>query len=40
MTLPTPELRTARLRLRRFTDTDAASLYALHSSAHVLRYRD
>lgn len=40
MTLPTPELHTARLRLRPFTDADAASLYALHSSAHVLRYWD
>lgn len=40
MTLPTPELRTARLRLRPFTDADAASLYALHSSANVLRYWD
>ncbi|WP_329253743.1 GNAT family protein [Streptomyces canus] len=40
MTLPTPELHTARLRLRPFTEADAASLYALHSSAHVLRYWD
>lgn len=38
MPLPTPELQTARLRLRPFTDADAAPLYALHSSAHVLRY--
>lgn len=40
MALPTPELHTARLRLRPFTDADAAPLYALHSSAHVLRYWD
>ncbi|MFI7345284.1 GNAT family N-acetyltransferase [Streptomyces sp. NPDC049936] len=40
MTLPTPELHTARLRLRPFTDADAASLYALHSSTHALRYWD
>ncbi|MFI0720719.1 GNAT family N-acetyltransferase [Streptomyces sp. NPDC021224] len=40
MTLPTPELRTARLRLRPFTDADAEPLYALHRSAHVLRYWD
>lgn len=40
MRLPTPELRTARLRLRPFADTDAAPLYALHSDAHVLRYWD
>ncbi|MFE2876494.1 GNAT family N-acetyltransferase [Streptomyces roseus] len=38
--LPTPELQTARLRLRPFTEADAAPLYALHSSAHVLRYWD
>ncbi|MGY1549060.1 GNAT family N-acetyltransferase [Streptomyces sp. MN6] len=40
MTLPTPELHTARLRLRPFTDADAAPLYALHSDSHVLRYWD
>ncbi|MBQ1090449.1 GNAT family N-acetyltransferase [Streptomyces sp. B93] len=40
MTLPTPVLHTARLRLRPFTDADAAPLFALHSSAHVLRYWD
>ena len=38
--LPTPTLPTARLRLRPFTDTDADALFALHSSAHVLRYWD
>ncbi|MFC9792900.1 GNAT family N-acetyltransferase [Streptomyces sp. NPDC127584] len=40
MTLPTPELHTDRLRLRPFTDADAAPLYALQSNAHVLRYWD
>lgn len=38
--LPTPSLQTARLRLRAFADTDADDLFALHSSAHVLRYWD
>jgi ribosomal-protein-alanine N-acetyltransferase len=38
--LPTPTLHTARLRLRPFTEADADALYALHSSAHVLRYWD
>jgi len=38
--LPTPTLRTARLRLRPFDDADANDLFALHSSAHVLRYWD
>jgi RimJ/RimL family protein N-acetyltransferase len=40
MSLPTPTLHTARLRLRPFNDTDANALFALHSSAHVLRYWD
>jgi ribosomal-protein-alanine N-acetyltransferase len=40
MVLPTPTLHTARLRLRPFTSTDADQLFALHSSAHVLRYWD
>jgi RimJ/RimL family protein N-acetyltransferase len=38
--LPTPTLHTARLRLRPFDDADANDLFALHSSAHVLRYWD
>lgn len=38
MTLPTPDLHTAHLRLRPFTNADATPLYALHSNAHVLRY--
>jgi [ribosomal protein S5]-alanine N-acetyltransferase len=40
MALPTPTLLTARLRLRPFTDADADPLFALHSSALVLRYWD
>ncbi len=40
MSLPTPTLRTARLRLRPFTSADADALFALHSSAYVLRYWD
>ena len=40
MSLPTPTLHTARLRLRPFNDADANALFALHSSAHVLRYWD
>jgi RimJ/RimL family protein N-acetyltransferase len=38
--LPTPTLRTERLRLRPFTRADADDLFALHSSASVLRYWD
>lgn len=38
--LPTPTLHTARLRLRPFDDSDAGDLFALHSSARVLRYWD
>src|SRR5580704_13887097 len=38
--LPSPTLHTARLRLRPFGDADADALFALHSSAHVLRYWD
>lgn len=40
MSLPTPTLHAAHLRLRPFTDTDAEALFALHSSAFVLRYWD
>jgi RimJ/RimL family protein N-acetyltransferase len=39
-TLRTPTLHTARLRLRPVGDADADDLFALHSSAHVLRYWD
>jgi RimJ/RimL family protein N-acetyltransferase len=40
MRLPTPTLRTARLRLRPFDDADASDLFAMHSNADVLRYWD
>ncbi|MFD8971172.1 MULTISPECIES: GNAT family N-acetyltransferase [unclassified Streptomyces] len=40
MTLATPSLHTARLRLRPFTAADADPLFALHSSTHVMRYWD
>ncbi|MFG3255748.1 GNAT family N-acetyltransferase [Streptomyces sp. NPDC048172] len=40
MTLPTPELHTAHLRLRPFADTDADALFALHSDTTVMRYWD
>jgi RimJ/RimL family protein N-acetyltransferase len=40
MSLPTPTIRTARLLLRPFTSADADALFALHSSAFVLRYWD
>lgn len=40
MSLPTPTLQTARLRLRPFDDADADDLYALQSDAQVLRYWD
>jgi RimJ/RimL family protein N-acetyltransferase len=40
MSLPTPTLDTARLRLRPFTEADEDALFALHSSAYVLRYWD
>jgi [ribosomal protein S5]-alanine N-acetyltransferase len=39
-TLPTPTVQTPRLRLRPFDDADADALFALHSSARVLRYWD
>jgi ribosomal-protein-alanine N-acetyltransferase len=40
MSVPTPTLHTARMRLRPFTSADADALYALHSNAYVLRYWD
>lgn len=40
MPLPTPTLRTARLRLRPFTPADTDAIYALQSNPHVLRYWD
>ena len=40
MSLPTPSLLTARLRLRPFDDADANALFDLHGSASVLRYWD
>src|SRR5690348_938485 len=40
MSLPTPTLHTARLLLRPVTAADAGALFAMHSSAHVLRYWD
>jgi ribosomal-protein-alanine N-acetyltransferase len=40
MSLPTPTLQTARLRLRPFGDADADAVFALHSNAEVLRYWD
>ncbi len=40
MSLPTPSLRTLRLRLRPFDGSDIDGLFALHSDSHVLRYWD
>ena len=40
MSLATPWLNTARLRLRPFTDADADRLFALHSNAVEMRYWD
>jgi RimJ/RimL family protein N-acetyltransferase len=40
MSLPTPTLRTARLRLRPFNDADTGALFVLHSNSYVLRYWD
>ncbi|UYM05120.1 GNAT family N-acetyltransferase [Solicola gregarius] len=40
MSLPTPTLPSARLRLRPFDDTDASDLFALQSNPYVLRYWD
>ena len=38
--LPTPTLRTARLRLRPFTAADTDAIFALQSNPRVLRYWD
>lgn len=38
--LPTPTLRTSRLRLRPVEDADADDLFALHTNRTVLRYWD
>ena len=40
MPLPTPTLRTARLLLRPFAESDAGAIYDLLSNARVLRYWD
>jgi RimJ/RimL family protein N-acetyltransferase len=40
MSLPTPTLNTARLRLRPFRRSDADAIFALHSNPIVLRYWD
>ncbi|HEV3268962.1 MAG TPA: GNAT family N-acetyltransferase [Acidimicrobiales bacterium] len=40
MSLTSPTLHTARLRLRTFNDADADDLFAMHSNAYVLRYWD
>jgi RimJ/RimL family protein N-acetyltransferase len=40
MALPAPTLHAPRLRLRPFAEADADALFAVHSSAHVLRYWD
>lgn len=40
MSLPTPTLRTVRLVLRPFAESDTDAIFALHSSPHVLRYWD
>lgn len=40
MSLTTPTLHTARLRLRPVSSGDAEAVFAIHSNAHVLRYWD
>src|SRR5260370_5491597 len=40
LSLAPPTVDTARPRLRPFDDADANDLFALHSSAYVLRYWD
>ena len=40
MALPTPTLKTARLRLRPFAEADTDAVFALQSNSRVLRYWD
>jgi RimJ/RimL family protein N-acetyltransferase len=40
MSLPTPTLETARLRLRPFSEADLDGIFALQSNSQVLRYWD
>jgi len=40
MSLPTPTLKTPRLLLRPFAETDEDAIFALQSDTHVLRYWD
>jgi len=40
VTLPIPTLHKPRLKLRPFSEADAGALFALHTSANVLRYWD
>lgn len=40
VSLSTPTLRTARLRLRPFNDLDEDALFALHCNVNVMRYWD
>ena len=40
ISLTTPTLHTARLRLRPFTEGDTDAIYALMSNVNVLRYWD
>lgn len=40
VSLPTPTLHTARLRLRPFTEADTDAIFALQSNPRVLRYWD
>jgi RimJ/RimL family protein N-acetyltransferase len=40
MSLPTPTLKTPRLRLRPFVESDTDAIFALQSNSRVLRYWD